>query len=372
VASRTNGTIGALLNATFGNAPELLISTAALRAGFYRVVQLAMLGSMLTNLLFVFGLSCLVGGIRWQVQELRIPSGGVSVGLLLMATAGSLLPAALEMSGQFPKQPKDEDIPTREELQFCRVNAVVMIFTYICYLMFQLGTHKEEFDDDQHETDNSSDQKEDGNRDDTGGEMQQLFVSQTTRGNQGKRGMRAHPNVFCMRYFWCCKHNDLAKSSASTVESAVSNEDVEIAVGSPDIGLKPRADGDMPGYDEQQPTNRRHSNDGAAGDVSPSPYVNGQHQESIVSTLAGNEVLTTINEGSTATSAKTPHLRRKKNSFEESSPLHESLPLSKQNKMNRSDRNLVQRAAQPEDLEERTEKGTISLFSLRCCYVVVG
>jgi len=72
VAEHTNGTIGALLNATFGNAPELLIASAALRKGFYRVVQLAMLGSMLTNLLFVFGISCMIGGFRWQVQELRI------------------------------------------------------------------------------------------------------------------------------------------------------------------------------------------------------------------------------------------------------------------------------------------------------------
>lgn len=72
VAKHTNQTIGALLNATFGNAPELLISSAALHEGFYRVVQLTLLGSMLTNLLFVFGLSCLIGGLRFQVQGTRI------------------------------------------------------------------------------------------------------------------------------------------------------------------------------------------------------------------------------------------------------------------------------------------------------------
>eukprot|EP00957_Ditylum_brightwellii_P208757 15358794-Ditylum_brightwellii.AAC.1 len=87
VAEHTNGTIGALLNATFGNAPEFLISTAAMRNGFYRVVQLTLLGSILTNLLFVFGLSCLIGGLKWQVQELRITSGNASIGMLIMATA---------------------------------------------------------------------------------------------------------------------------------------------------------------------------------------------------------------------------------------------------------------------------------------------
>jgi Ca2+:H+ antiporter len=109
-----------------------------------------MLGSMLTNLLFVFGLSCLVGGIRWQVQELRITSGNVSVGLLLVATAGSLLPAALSMSGELRKDTDYRDgVPSESELKFCRVNAVVMILMYLCYLLFQLGTHKEEFDDDE-------------------------------------------------------------------------------------------------------------------------------------------------------------------------------------------------------------------------------
>jgi Ca2+/Na+ antiporter len=148
VAEHTNGTIGALLNATFGNAPELLIATAALRSGFYRVVQLTMLGSMLTNLLFVFGLASLVGGLRWQVQELRMSSGNINVGFLLLSLAGSLLPATLVLSGQMKGEaPSTAGIPSKEELAFCRVNAVIMMIMYGCYLVFQLGTHKDEFED---------------------------------------------------------------------------------------------------------------------------------------------------------------------------------------------------------------------------------
>jgi len=164
VATHTNGTIGGLLNATFGNAPEFLISTAALRSGFYRVVQLTLIGSVLTNLLFVFGLSCLVGGLRWQVQELRIPSGNVSVGMLLLATAGLLLPAALKMSQEMiiysdtnandtddGSDAKDESVPVEDaELAFSRWNAAIMFILYIFYLTFQLGTHKDEFDDEEH------------------------------------------------------------------------------------------------------------------------------------------------------------------------------------------------------------------------------
>ena len=142
----------------YQTAPELLIATAALQAGFYRVVQLAMLGSMLTNLLFVFGLSALVGGLRWQVQELRITSGNVSVGLLLVSVAASLLPAALIQSGQLlvidetdgnnPSNESNSSLPSQAELTFSRVNAFVMVVLYGCYLVFQLGTHKEEFDDE--------------------------------------------------------------------------------------------------------------------------------------------------------------------------------------------------------------------------------
>jgi Ca2+/H+ antiporter len=153
VAEHTNGTIGALLNATFGNAPELLISVAALRSGYYRVVQLAMLGSMITNMIFVFGVSCLIGGLRWQVQDIRAVSGNVSVGMLLVATAGSLIPATLILSGQFLDKDRDlreADTPSKEEVTLSRVNAAVMLILYVCYIVFQVGTHKDEFDEQDH------------------------------------------------------------------------------------------------------------------------------------------------------------------------------------------------------------------------------
>mmetsp|Transcript_37659 Transcript_37659/g.76637 ORF Transcript_37659/g.76637 Transcript_37659/m.76637 type:complete len:676 (+) Transcript_37659:82-2109(+) len=150
VAAHTNGTIGALLNASFGNAPELLISSAALRAGFYRVVQLAMLGSILCNLLFVFGISCFIGGLRWQVQDLRIVSGSVPIAILLLSTSGVALPAALKVSGQIADLDGDGDI-ARELIGLSRFNALVMMSAYLAYLMFQLGTHKEEYDDTEEE-----------------------------------------------------------------------------------------------------------------------------------------------------------------------------------------------------------------------------
>jgi len=116
-----------------------------------------MLGSMLTNLLFVFGVASLIGGFRWQVQELRITSGNVSVGMLLASTTGSLLPAALYYSRQLQKDDTSSTssqqgsaslAPPNGVLQFSRVNAAVMMILYMCYLIFQLGTHKDEFDEE--------------------------------------------------------------------------------------------------------------------------------------------------------------------------------------------------------------------------------
>ena len=170
VAEHTNGTIGALLNATFGNAPELLISVAALRSGYYRVVQLAMLGSMMTNMIFVFGASCLIGGLRWQVQELRIASGNVNVVMLLVATAGSLFPAALVLTGQLENVSAGDGVPSEQEIVFSRVNAVVMLVLYACFLIFQLETHKDEFDD------------------------------------EPAQGRRARRNLFCLRHMGRARH----------------------------------------------------------------------------------------------------------------------------------------------------------------------
>eukprot|EP00531_Pseudo-nitzschia_arenysensis_P017992 CAMPEP_0116134324 /NCGR_PEP_ID=MMETSP0329-20121206/10583_1 /TAXON_ID=697910 /ORGANISM="Pseudo-nitzschia arenysensis, Strain B593" /LENGTH=615 /DNA_ID=CAMNT_0003629023 /DNA_START=310 /DNA_END=2156 /DNA_ORIENTATION=- len=190
VAEHTNGTIGALLNATFGNAPELLIASAALRKGYYRVVQLAMLGSMLTNLLFVFGISCLIGGFRWQVQELRITSGNVNVGMLLLSTAGSLLPATLVLGGQLKPDSTDgitvetdEELPSEAELQFCRVNAFIMIIMYGCYLVFQLGTHKEEFDEEENVVQTAN--------------AHELHLSPHFTSRHGRQ-QKARRNVFCI------------------------------------------------------------------------------------------------------------------------------------------------------------------------------
>ncbi len=209
-ANHTSQTVGALLNATFGNAPELLISAAALHEGFYRVVQLTLLGSILTNLLFVFGMSCLVGGLRYQVQELRIVSGNASIGMLMMAVAGLGLPAALMLSdemisfGANEKQYVDKngdgvsdinDGPTINMVSLSRFNAVIMIVGYLLYLLFQLKSHKDEFDDLQEEEDEEIDYNE----------MNETGKYHMSKHHTIMKKKKTRKNKFCRRLFKACR-----------------------------------------------------------------------------------------------------------------------------------------------------------------------
>ena len=85
---------------TFVNVPELLMSSAALRSRFYCITQLTLLGFVLTNLLLVFELLCLVGGIQWQTQEIKVNGGNISVAMLLIAALGLTLSAVLKKANK--------------------------------------------------------------------------------------------------------------------------------------------------------------------------------------------------------------------------------------------------------------------------------
>lgn len=72
IALRTSQTIGGLINATFGNMVELILSILALNKGLVRVVQASLLGSVLSNLLLVLGFSFMLGGFRFAVQKVIV------------------------------------------------------------------------------------------------------------------------------------------------------------------------------------------------------------------------------------------------------------------------------------------------------------
>jgi len=96
----TNPTIGGLLNASMGNITELIICVFAIKEGLMRVVQVSLLGSILSNLMLVLGCAFLAGGLKHPVQNFNKTASSTNASLLLLAVLCLLLPSALDASGQ--------------------------------------------------------------------------------------------------------------------------------------------------------------------------------------------------------------------------------------------------------------------------------
>ncbi|XP_054780424.1 vacuolar cation/proton exchanger 2-like isoform X1 [Prosopis cineraria] len=133
LALYTGPTVGGLLNATFGNATEMIISIYALKNGMIRVVQQSLLGSILSNMLLVLGCAFFTGGIVHQnkVQVFNKASAVVNSGLLLMAVMGILFPAVLHFT-------HSEVHFGKSELLLSRFSSCIMLVAYASYLFFQL------------------------------------------------------------------------------------------------------------------------------------------------------------------------------------------------------------------------------------------
>ncbi|KAL7180601.1 hypothetical protein ACSBR1_043736 [Camellia fascicularis] len=138
LAFYTGPTVGGLLNATFGNATEMIISMYALKNGMIRVVQQSLLGSILSNMLLVLGCAFFCGGIKnhQKVQRFNKAAAVVSSGLLLMAVMGILFPAVLHVT-------HTEVHFGTSELSLSRFSSCIMLVAYASYLFFQLRSqHK--------------------------------------------------------------------------------------------------------------------------------------------------------------------------------------------------------------------------------------
>lgn len=150
IASRLGETLGGLVNATFGNAVELIVSIVALRAGEIEVVQASMLGSILSNLLLVLGMCFLLGGIynmrsadgHGMEQSFSQGTAQTTCSLMALASASMILPAALY--GVLNQA--DEDHKTESILVLSRGTSIVLLLLYVLYLFFALRTHKKLFE----------------------------------------------------------------------------------------------------------------------------------------------------------------------------------------------------------------------------------
>jgi len=150
LAMHTSDTLGGLLNATFGNVTELIVSLFALQRGMLRIVQVSLLGSILSNLLLVLGCAFFAGGVSFKQQKFNKTSSVVNVGLLMLGVMSLLFPMLLEST--------HEEIVMGSALTVSRSVSVLLLLTYCCYIYFQLCSHthlytEEEDDDDDGEGD---------------------------------------------------------------------------------------------------------------------------------------------------------------------------------------------------------------------------
>ncbi len=140
-----NDTIGGLINATFGNATELILSIFAIQRGLLRVVQVSLLGSVLSNQLLVTGCCFLFGGLYHREQHFSAHIAAIDSSLLLMAVLGLTIPAAFSATMK-----SDCAVPCRVDsiITISHATALLLFFLYGMLLLFQLVTHTHIMDGD--------------------------------------------------------------------------------------------------------------------------------------------------------------------------------------------------------------------------------
>ena len=134
--------VGGLLNASLGNAAELIIALVALREGLHDVVKASLTGSILGNILLVLGVSMLAGGLKYERQKFNQTAAGMGASLLLLAAVGLIIPALFHFTAA------DRGVAIERELS---LEISIVLFTiYIMSLVFSLRTHKHVYVEEGH------------------------------------------------------------------------------------------------------------------------------------------------------------------------------------------------------------------------------
>ncbi|KAK7511056.1 vacuolar calcium ion transporter-like protein /H(+) exchanger [Phyllosticta citriasiana] len=130
-------TLGGLLNASFGNAVELIVGIQALVKDEIVITKTSLIGSMLSNLLLVMGMCFFFGGVNRLEQFFNVTVAQTAASLLALAVASLIIPTVFRLY----VEPSDEvgDLVDTDALS--RGTSVILLFVYGCYLLFQLKTH---------------------------------------------------------------------------------------------------------------------------------------------------------------------------------------------------------------------------------------
>jgi Ca2+:H+ antiporter len=133
VAAHLGPTVGGLLNASLGNAPEIIIGAFALKNGLPSVVKASITGSILSNLLLAPGLAMLIGGWHREKQKFNAISAGVTAGLMMLAAVGLIIPSLFNLTND------------KVEAELSLEIALLLFVLYGLSLLFSLFTHKQWF-----------------------------------------------------------------------------------------------------------------------------------------------------------------------------------------------------------------------------------
>jgi Ca2+:H+ antiporter len=138
LAARTGDAVGGLLNATFGNAPELIIALVALKSGYLDMVRASIIGAILANILLTLGVSFFLGGLRHHDQHFNPIAARTYSTMMFLAATSMGVP-----SGFSRFFAPDSTIRQEQLLNVCI--AAVLLLAYALYLWFALKTHPAEF-----------------------------------------------------------------------------------------------------------------------------------------------------------------------------------------------------------------------------------
>jgi len=152
LSTHYGSTLGSLLNVTFGNAAEIIIAVVAINAGLIELVKASITGAILGNIMLIFGLSMIAGGIRKKEQLFSRENAGLQSTMIFLAIIGLAIPTVLSSTILEPAE-----IENQLKIQFLSdALAIILLSVYIAGIVFTFFTHKHLFVSPQMEEENNN------------------------------------------------------------------------------------------------------------------------------------------------------------------------------------------------------------------------
>lgn len=143
LGSYYGATLGSLLNVTFGNATEIVISISAINAGLFLFVKASIIGSILSNIILIFGLSILAGGLKNKEQVFNKENISIQTSMLFLAITVLAIPTILTITITGSPEININSTEGNSKIQFISdLFAMVLLAVYLASLLFTFLTHR--------------------------------------------------------------------------------------------------------------------------------------------------------------------------------------------------------------------------------------